>query len=100
MQKKVADFIESHQLKTDVATRMLDLISEVGELSKEILKATDYGKRPFAPNESWHEEMGDAFFSLICIANSTGVDLEQSLSTVLDKYQKRIEATQSAGSGN
>ena len=100
MQKKVVDFIKSHQLETDVATRMLDLVSEVGELSKEILKSTDYGKRPFVPNASWHEEMGDAFFSLICIANSTGVDLERSLSTVLDKYQKRIETTQSAGSGS
>lgn len=100
MQKKVADFIENHQLKTDVATRMLDLVSEVGELSKEILKSTDYGKKEFASTESWAEEVGDAFFSLICIANSTGVDLEQSLSQVLDKYQKRIEITQSAGSGS
>lgn len=100
MQEKVAHFVKHHHLETDVATRMLDLVSELGELSKEILKATDYGQNAFAPTASWADEMGDVLFSLICIANATGVDLEQSLSQVLDKYQKRIETTHRAGSGN
>jgi NTP pyrophosphatase (non-canonical NTP hydrolase) len=50
--------------------------------------------------DSWPEELGDLLFSLICMANATNVDLEQSLSRVLEKYAKRLEARQDAGSGH
>lgn len=39
--------------------------------------------------------MGDVFFSLICAANATGVDLEEALRKALAKYRARI----AAGSG-
>ncbi len=99
IQKRTAEFVELHGLETNVVYRMLDLVSEIGELSKEILKATDYGNSGFQPGEDWEEELGDVLFSLICVANSTGVDLEQALSKVLEKYRKRIESKQDAGSG-
>ncbi len=99
MQKRVAGFVELHGLDTGVVYRVLDLVSEIGELSKEILNATDYGNSGFQPGENWEEELGDVLFSLICVANSTGIDLEQALSEVLEKYRKRIESKRDAGSG-
>ena len=99
MQKRVAEFVEAHGLGTDVAYRLLDLVSEIGELSKEALKATHYGKTTFQKNEDWEQELGDALFSLICVANATGVDLEAALAKVLTKYQNRIDETQDVGSG-
>lgn len=73
--------------------RLLDLISELGELSKEKLKQSAYGKdtktNEYGPQ--WSEELGDVFFSLVCVANSTGVDLDKALIGCLDKYKKRIE---------
>ena len=99
MQMRVADFVARYGLDTVVAYRVLDLVSEVGELSKEVLQATDYGNSRFQPGENWEEELGDVLFSLICVANSTGVDLKQALSKVLEKYRERIESRQDAGSG-
>ena len=102
MQKQVAEFVTQHELGIDVVHRVLDLVSEVGELSKEVLKATDYGKQTFRPdatNGNWQEELGDVLFSLICVANATDVDLERSLAAVLEKYRRRIQSKQDAGSG-
>lgn len=99
LQKQVADFVEINQLEIDVAHRTLDLVSELGEVSKEILTSTVYGRKPFRPTNEWQSELGDLLFALVCVANSTGVDLEQALLEVLKKYQKRLKSKQDAGSG-
>ncbi len=98
-QQKVARFVEENKLETAVQTRLLDLVSEVGELCKEALKGSDYGQTSFEPTEEWESELGDAFFSLICMANTTGVNLETALNIVLTKYEKRISRKGEAGSG-
>jgi NTP pyrophosphatase (non-canonical NTP hydrolase) len=99
LQRTVADFVEEAGIETSVHARMLDLVSEVGELSKEALKATEYGHAPFDPPESWTDEVGDVLFALVCLANSTGVDLEGSLHGALSKYRERISLQDDAGSG-
>lgn len=98
-QNKVAQFVAKHRLETSVETRVLDLTSEVGELAKEVLKGSRYGKEPFRPSEGWDDEVADVLFSLICIANSTGVNLEAALHGALEKYAKRLSARGDAGSG-
>lgn len=98
-QRRVAEFIGTHKLETSVSARVLDLVAEVGELAKEASKATEYGRTPFRPSESWREEMGDAFFALICLANSTDVNLEEALEQALTKYRRRIEETGEPNSG-
>jgi NTP pyrophosphatase (non-canonical NTP hydrolase) len=97
-QNHVSDFVNAHNLETAVGDRMLDLTSEIGELAKEVLKATNYGRHGFHPNDSWRNELGDVFFSLICLANSTNIDLREALTNVLNKYQARLDANQDAGS--
>jgi NTP pyrophosphatase (non-canonical NTP hydrolase) len=99
IQKRIAEFVGRYGLTAPAPYRVLDLASEVGELSKEILKATNYGEREFRPSEGWEEELGDVLVSLICVANSTEVDLEQALLKVLGKYRECIESRQDAGSG-
>ena len=47
IQKFVAEFVEKAGVETSVEFRLLDLVSEMGELSKEVLKGTNYGKRVF-----------------------------------------------------
>jgi len=99
LQKRVAAFVEANRLETDVAHRVLDLTSEVGEVAKEVLKSTRYGKTRFKKSENWESELGDILFSIICVANTTGVDLEKALGNALMKYRKRIRNTKDAGSG-
>ena len=99
MQRKVACFIEANGMEMSPESRLLDLVSEVGEAAKAILKETDYGRTEFQPGPEWADELGDTLFALICLANATGVDLEKALDQVLEKYRDRLNATGDPGSG-
>lgn len=98
LQQTVATFVADHQLPTGVEARLLDLVSEVGELAKENLTASQYGRQPFAPTSDWAAELGDVAFSLICLANTTNVDLNDALNAALEKYRQRLSQTGNAGS--
>jgi NTP pyrophosphatase (non-canonical NTP hydrolase) len=74
-------------------------MSEVGELSKEVLEGTRYGRAPFNASDGWVGELGDVLFALVCIANSTSVDLGTALGGALDKYRERLALGGDAGSG-
>lgn len=97
-QQIVAEFVARHGLETDVAHRLLDAVSELGEVAKEALKGSDYGKRKFAATDAWRGELGDVLFPLLCVANSTGVDLDAALREALEKYERRLAAKGDAGS--
>lgn len=99
LQNKVVDFVENNELETNIEVRLIDLISEIGELSKENLKISNYGKEEFKKTEEWESEFGDVLFSLICIANNTDIDLEKSLNKALDKYKKRNKLKGDISSG-
>ena len=90
-QKKVQSFCKKNNLSSSVEHRVLDVLSELGELSKEILKASNYGKSSYVSNEKLQLEVGDVLFSLITVANSLDVNLDAALESVLKKYEKRIE---------
>ena len=100
LQQRVADFVAAHDLEAPVESRLLDLVSEVGEAAKEALKGSDYGRQTFRPTTAWAEELGDVLFSLACVANSTGVDLAAALETALAKYEQRLAQQGEAGSGH
>ena len=91
VQKKVQSFCKKNNLSSSVEHRVLDVVSELGELSKEILKASNYGKSSYVANEKLKLEVGDVLFSLITVANSLDVNLDAALEAVLKKYEKRIE---------
>jgi NTP pyrophosphatase (non-canonical NTP hydrolase) len=99
LQRTVASFVEEAGIAAPVEARLLDLVSEVGELSREVLEGTDYGRTPFELPEGWSAELGDVFFALVCLANDTGVDLGAALDGVLDKYRERLAFGGGAGSG-
>ena len=99
LQRTVASFVEEAGIEASVEARLLDLASEVGELSKEALEATNYGRAPFRPSGGWAGELGDVLFVLVCLADSTGVDLEAALGKALGRYRKRLALRDDAGSG-
>ncbi|MDP4146536.1 MAG: MazG nucleotide pyrophosphohydrolase domain-containing protein [Bacillota bacterium] len=98
-QDQVSKFIKDKCINSKIDIRIIDLISEVGELSKEILKGTNYGNKQFEKTKDWESEIGDVFFSLICIANETDTNLEDCLNYVLKKYEKRFTDNGDLGSG-
>ena len=46
----------------------------VGELGKEILKGSDYGKTACRNTENAEEELGDCLFSLLALACEMNID--------------------------
>ncbi|MFN8207348.1 MAG: nucleotide pyrophosphohydrolase [Bacteroidales bacterium] len=71
-------------------TNMALLTEEVGELARVI--ARKYGEQSVRSGQepgSLEEEMADILFVLICLANQTGVDLEQALKQSINKKTTR-----------
>lgn len=99
LQQTIAAFVNRNDLQAPVAHRLLDLTSEVGELSKEMLKSSAYGRQPFRKADAWEQELGDVFFSLLCLANSSGVDLESAIHNTLTAYAQRIQDRGTPSSG-
>ncbi len=97
-QRRVATFLDDHDLHAPPAHRVLDLASEVGELAKEVNTSTDYGDSPGTVAVA-EDELGDALFCLLALCEETGTDAESALETALAKYESRLDETGEAGSG-
>lgn len=71
-------------------TNMTLLTEEVGELAR--IMARIYGEQSFKKsdlNKNLSEEIGDVLWVLICIANQTGVNLEEAFKKSIDKKTER-----------
>lgn len=100
-QDRATNFAEKHNLTRPPGVYALDLLSELGEVAKEILLATDYGKRPFSPQSDQPDlagELGDALYSLCLLAHASGVDLEEAFTITLNKYEQRWQQQGNPGS--
>jgi NTP pyrophosphatase (non-canonical NTP hydrolase) len=91
-QQRATEFAQKHNLSHPPSVYALDLMSELGEVAKEILLATDYGERPFQPSPELQGELGDVLYSLCQLATSTGIDLEDAFTSTLEKYKTRWQA--------
>lgn len=89
-QEEVREFVESNSLEGETAYRLLDLVSEVGEVVKDATKSADYGssKNDLRVKE---DEIGDVLFSLLTVCNDLEIDAEGALETALEKYGDRID---------
>jgi NTP pyrophosphatase (non-canonical NTP hydrolase) len=98
-QRAVAAFLDEHNLHAEPAYRLLDLAAEVGEMAADATKSSEYGDAPgqLAVPE---DELGDALFALLAVADELDIDAGAALTTSLSKYEDRIETTGAAGSRN
>jgi NTP pyrophosphatase (non-canonical NTP hydrolase) len=70
----------------DEMSHMAILMEELGEVARRM--ARRYGEqseKESDKNKDLGDEMADVLFVLICLANQTGIDLEQALKNNLDK---------------
>lgn len=66
------------------------LMEEVGEVAR--IMARKYGEQSFKASDrevDLADEMADVLFVLICLANQTGIDLNEALQNNLAKKTKR-----------
>jgi len=90
-QTTVDTWIKEHGVRYfNELTNIALLTEEVGELAS--IMARVYGEQTFKEsdkNRDPADEMADVLFVLICLANQTGVNLEQALKKNLEKKTKR-----------
>ncbi|MFN2245324.1 MAG: MazG nucleotide pyrophosphohydrolase domain-containing protein [Anaerolineae bacterium] len=91
-------FLARHELIHSPHIHTLDLASEVGEIAKAILEGSRYGESPLQSTPGLEAEVGDAFFSLLALAESLNVDLETALEDTLARYEARLAARGHPGS--
>lgn len=97
-QRRVAAFTQRHDLLHEPTIHILDLVSEIGEVAKEALLATDYGRKAPQSRPQMADELGDALYSLLALTEACGVDADSVLSAALEKYQRRLAERGEAGS--
>lgn len=98
-QRQVSSFIEANEMEAPPAYRLLDLVSELGEVAKDPPESTAYGDSP-EDIEICSDEIGDVLFSLVALADSVDIDAADALEEALAKYDKRIIEDDSAASNN
>jgi NTP pyrophosphatase (non-canonical NTP hydrolase) len=98
-QQKVASFIEEHEMGTPPAYRLLDLVSELGEVAKDAAESADYGEAP-AELDIKSDEIDDVLFSLLALADAVEVEADEALDEALAKYADRVAEADTASSGN
>ena len=90
-QKIVDNWIKQYGVRYfSELTNMAILTEEVGEVARII--ARRYGEqseKESDKNKDLGDELADVLFVLICLANQTGIDLEEALKKNLDKKTNR-----------
>jgi NTP pyrophosphatase (non-canonical NTP hydrolase) len=90
-QKKVDEWIRTIGIRYySELTNMAILTEEVGEVAR--LMARMYGEQSYKDSDtdtSLADEMADVLFVLICLANQTGVNLQEALKKNIEKKTQR-----------
>ncbi len=97
-QREVAEFLAENEMTAPPAYRLLDLVAEVGEVAADAAKSSEYGEDPDSLSVP-DDELGDALFALLALAEELDTDAGDALATSLSKYEARIDADGDAGSG-
>lgn len=90
LQQRVDEWIRTYGVRYfSELTNMAVLTEEVGELAR--VMARRYGDQSFKAGEKDNlaDEMADVLWVLTCLANQTGVDLEQAMERNFQKKTQR-----------
>lgn len=90
LQQRVDEWIHTYGVRYfSELTNMAVLTEEVGELAR--VMARRYGDQSFKTGEKDNlaDEMADVLWVLTCLANQTGVDLEQAMERNFQKKSER-----------
>lgn len=90
-QQQVDEWIKNHGVRYfNELTNMAQLTEEVGEVARII--ARRYGEqseKESDKNKDLGEELADVVFVVLCLANQTGVNLQEAFEKKLDIKTKR-----------
>jgi NTP pyrophosphatase (non-canonical NTP hydrolase) len=93
-QKKVDQWIKTHGVRYfNELTNMAQLTEEVGEVARIISRR--YGEQSEKESDKQKdlgEELADVIFVTLCLANQTGVDIQEAFDEKLKKKSQRDHA--------
>jgi NTP pyrophosphatase (non-canonical NTP hydrolase) len=91
IQKQVDNWVKQYKIGYFKPLEILArLVEEVGELARELNhRFGPKKKKTTEENKEIGDEMADIIFTLVCLANSLGIDLDKSFKEMMKKYQKR-----------
>lgn len=91
LQVKVDDWIREHGVRYfNELTNMAVLTEEVGEVARIISRRYgEQSEKESDKNKDLSDELADVLFVLICIANQTGINLDDAMKKNLDKKTRR-----------
>jgi NTP pyrophosphatase (non-canonical NTP hydrolase) len=95
IQKDVDNWIQTIGIRYfSELTNMAILMEEVGELAR--IGARLYGEQSFkleedkmSAHKKWKEELADVLFVVVCLANQTGVNMEEAFKETMVKKTRR-----------
>ena len=90
-QKQVDDWIKNHGVRYfNELTNMVQLTEEVGEVARIISRRYgEQSEKESDKNKDLGEELADVLFVVLCLANQTGIDLQDAFEKKLDIKAKR-----------
>ncbi|MCA9961850.1 MAG: hypothetical protein KC443_22580 [Anaerolineales bacterium] len=97
-QTRAAEFAQKRNLHRTPGVYALDLMSELGEVAKELLIASAYGTKEPEYDANLAGELGDVLYSLCLLATAVNIDLEEALTATLQKYETRWQQSSHLGS--
>jgi NTP pyrophosphatase (non-canonical NTP hydrolase) len=90
-QKQIDDILQGYEKPYwEPLSNLARLIEEVGEVAR--ILNHEYGDKPKKPDEKpddLSDELGDVLWSVICLANSQGVNLEDTIVRSIEKLTVR-----------
>ena len=90
LQQQVDEWIKQYGVRYfDELTNMAILTEEVGEVAR--IMARKYGEQSFkdSDNSDLGEELADVLFVVLCIANQTKINLQESFDVKMKLKSKR-----------
>ena len=91
LQQKVDSWIKDYGVRYfDILTNMAQLTEEVGEVARIISRRYgEQSEKKVDANKNLGEELSDVLFVVLCIANQTGINLQESFDKKIMLKSKR-----------
>lgn len=87
------DLLSRHDLKTAPEWSLLDIGVQLGELTRALLKETQFGREnvPLS-HELAHEKIGDLMFAIAYFSSIHNVDIETAMRDSIQRFEKKLES--------